>query len=677
MSAPATTASSVESTVDPRPATVEVPLEGFVDRLGVYSRVCLVVAAVLVPLSIHVATTDSFMLVKLTVLWVLVALALAFSLSGAVARGRWFPSFRMGYAALALVGAYGVATVFSLKPGLSLIGLSGRYGGLLPMLLYVGLMFVVVAAYSDRPGALRTVLGASVTASTIVGGYVLVQAAGLDWQIWNGERATTPDYPIGTLGNSNFAGAYLAISLPLVLYFVLTVRRAASRVTMGVILAVHVLALWYTQTRGGMFAAVATVVVMALLSGSRIHRLVPKIAAAAVAVVVAGAVLVIWHPGLDRAPGPASLVRTSTLENRVYFWKGALKVFGDHPLVGTGPDTFYAYYHLERSTAEAEANPLVVNDKPHNIFFEYASNTGILGIGSYLALVGLALGYGLKALRSADSEHQLLLACVVSAFVGYLVQGFFSFDVPPLAFMGWLLLGAIAVLADPGVTRSRQSGELAIDPTSWPVRQRRAAHGLVVAGTLALVFVGTLPLRADVHASAGRIEAAMRMQPFEAEYPTRGGKSERSVAVAASDPQEQLDHFRNAEAYLLKARRLKPRGYDLAMEIALVNSLWARTVDPSRFVVAQAWWDQAMAENPQDPGLRENYRNAVLSMEENADELEGLAKVRPDDVEAWLAAARAHMAVKNVEKARAAADQALRIDPDNPVARGILDELAP
>lgn len=642
-------------------------------RFAAYGRACLLTAVFLTPIVVDVGASDAFALVKLTVLWCLGVLAIACAVALAGSRSRRDGSMRIQWATLAFLAVCGVTTAFSTSPRVSILGLPGRYGGLIPILLYAGMMLACIRLYRDQPSRLREIAWAIVAASSIVSAYVCIQAAGLDPAHWTDPSTSLrPDWPVGTLGNSNFAGGYLAIALPFSLYAALTRRRVAARLAFAMLAGVQLLALWYTQTRGGMIAAGFALVTMAHLGRRLLPRWLRVATAGAVAVAVAGAVMVIWHPGFDRAPGVLDRVRTSTLESRLAFWRVGVDVALDHPLVGTGLDTFYAQYPKGRSASAAKVQGLTLPDKPHNIFIEYAANTGVFGLASYLALVIGAILLARRTLKRNQAAPDLLLLAFLGALVAYLVQGFFSIDEPPLAIMGWICIGGIAVLA-----RAADVPPNAPDHDTAPtsVARRTAVYGGVAIAAAGLLVVGAQPLRASAAAGAGDLDRATRLQPFDPSYPKRAGDLNRLIALATPDRTLRRSHLQAADRYYRAALRLQPGELDLLLKMAVTNSIWADSVDPTRFTEAEYWWTQARRADPHDPELLAEYVDSLNVMRGRAGELGQLALADPGNADAWVAAAQASVALGDLQATRDRVARALAVDPNNDAARRLANAL--
>lgn len=648
------------------------------DRFDVYSRGCLILAAILVPVSVHVGSLDSFALIKLTFLWFLGVVAIALQLSQAVVTRSWRLGSRIGALAVVHLGAVALATVLSSHPLISLLGRYERYNGLITLALYVAIGLVVLVVYRDCPGRLTEIAWASVLASGLASAYVIVQAANLDWWLW-ASNGRLPEFPAGTLGNSNFAGGYLAVTLPLAVGLLLTGQRLASRLLLGSVVASQVLAIWYTHTRGGILAVLVALAVMGYaLAPSR--RRLAFITVGAILVVAGLAVLKAVGGPEEAKEGAPRLTSTSTLQNRVYYWRAAAHIAWHNPIVGTGPETFYANYPRIRERSEAEKNPLSLTDKPHNIFLEKASDTGLVGLGSYLALLAGVIWASVLALRDREAAHRTLVVSFLAALVAYLVQGFFSIDVPQLAFMGWLLIGCLAALTEPhqaadhaGTSALPASGSRPVDEASggtrWPLQL------MILSWAVILIGMGTRPLRADVAASDGRVIEAMHLQPWEPRYPSRYAELQQDVAMATADPVAQSSHFEMANRYALEAHRLEPGNTQLVLHIAVINTSWAEVQDSQRFAQATYWWRQALAGERYDPQIRAFAAQARRVLESKASELVGLARARPEALRGWLDAAQAYVALGEPEGAREAVGRASAIAPNDPEVISLVSRL--
>lgn len=656
------------------------------ERFMLYGRACLVVALFAAPL---VVDSRNISLLKLTVWWVFSVAGLAFLFSSSLARRAWFPVPRVGWAALSFAAAVGLATAWSISPMQSVVGTSQRYIGLLPILMGVAVMFTVIGLYWCHPGHLSQLAWASAIAAVLMSGYVLLQAAGLDWTEWNIGGGPS-EFPTGTMGNSNFAGGYLAIALPLVLYAAFVVARSRRHIIVragaGALFGLTVSALWFTRHRGGILAAFVALVVMALLYRRRPPRWVAACAWSSLVVVALAFAVTVWHPGMEKPPGRLAKISTSTLVNRSYYWKTGWRIFLDHPVVGTGPDTYYAYYPQYRDRADAIKNPGEIADQPHNIFVDHLSNTGFVGLGTYLATVGLALWSGVRCLRRVDDSQRPLLLAFVGSLVAYLVQGFFSIDLPVLAVLGWVAVGAIACLADPGalarrgsmsspdtfpiLTEPRPTGDSTQPPATKLIARSRLALQLTVLVVAAgLVVVGIRPFRAEVMARRGDLVGAAALAPAAPEHPYAAGILARRVAANTNDPRERQARLNEADIYFRKALKLHPNYLNYLLQLASFNTYWALNVDASRFEIAEHWWQRLIAADPKGQLFEAQYAKAREAMRQKAEDLTREAVRHSDGTDGWLQAAQVYLVLGEVGPAREALGRAMAIDPGDAKAQ--------
>jgi hypothetical protein len=154
--------------------------------------------------------------------------------------------------ALAVLAAQVLAAVLAPDRGLSVWGSRERAQGLLTTLSYVLLFLVVAARLRALPQAWR-LAGAMVAAVVPIVGLGLAQELGLD-PIGLVRDARSPIY--GTLGRSNFVGAYLAMVLPLTLALMLATRRRWMRVAAALLVAGQAGVVGLTPARGAWLTAV-------------------------------------------------------------------------------------------------------------------------------------------------------------------------------------------------------------------------------------------------------------------------------------------------------------------------------------------------------------------------------------------------------------------------------------
>jgi O-antigen ligase len=684
-------------------------------RFQAYGRVCLITAIFLTAVIFYRKADDSFLLPKLTALWVLGILALAIWAIWSAERRVWFPRFRLLYATAGFLTAFALATAFSKSRLVSIIGMHERYGGLVQLVLYGTVALLIVGFYWESQGDLKDIARAAAAGSAVAAAYIVIQQAGLDWLPW---VSSSTRLPPGTIGNSNFAGAFLGICLPFLLYVSIAAERNLVKVVLWILTGLNVLALWYTQTRGGMLATTVALVVMVFVYRDRLPRWAK---AAVLAGLVAGTAivgLIVWHPKSDlpivRTLNKKSVFSAHTILIRSYYWRAAWDIFLDHPIVGTGPETFYATYPKYRLASYGDREGFGFVDKPHSIYFEYAANTGALGLGAYLALVGLAGWYGYRRARRLEGPERLLLTAFLGSLAGYLAQGAVSIDVPPLAAMGWVALGGIAAIADPKIVQARQRlaaaeqqkrkpgakknkrTSTAADPTQYSGSSRWPVHVAAGVGAVVLITLGVRPLLADVEARSAQVrqaqrapafevnsyyEKAIKLNPFQSSYYSLAGIFAVKQFEAAYGAEDKKRLLTEALARHRQADRLLPGSLVTKANIAGVYAAWGQ-LDIKRFADADRIWAEILASDPDDWQVHDLYAQMLYAWAEagrdpaiwrrTALQLEEVTRSVPKYVDGWVYLGQVYLALGERPKAETTLRHALSLDPANRQAKSLL-----
>ena len=397
----------------------------------------LAAAGLAVPLLFSPTSAETFAIPKLIGIGFVVAVGFVLA---AMARGtlewRMTDTLVVIFAILVLV-----SFLFSVDRSQSLLGEVFQRQGVAALELYAAGYFLARLGIRETTQRLMLVRGI-VLGATLVAIYAVIQGLKLD-PLWG--------YPVtgrvfSTIGQPNSLGAYLAMSLPLTVA-VAARSRTRSWIFWGGSAVVQLVAVLMTASRGGVLAVVAGFAVAFLVmiaapvrSGGRL----------VVVSVLAGATLVValvWvAPVRDAGQRLADRVLAHDIgqqsQGHVDLWRVAGKITVDHPLVGTGPDTFpevfpaYARVMLESGRAQTYARYRV--ESPHNIYLALSSGMGIPALAVYVVLVAMTL---FACLANARRRRSLVEAGLAAAIVAYLVANFFITAELAGTWLFWLLLG--------------------------------------------------------------------------------------------------------------------------------------------------------------------------------------------------------------------------------------------
>jgi O-antigen ligase/Flp pilus assembly protein TadD len=582
-------------------------------------------------------------------------------------RVLWLPAVVM---AVALV----VATLTSETVMLSVVGRSGRHTGLAMYLAYLAVM--LVAARTHREASPIRLIAALLIAAVPVVGYGALQVVGIepfDWRLIEGGPPV-----FATFGNANFFSAWLGIVAPMALAGALLARWGRwVRAGCGVMAAAALVVAYFSDSLQGVAAGgagVGVVTLVALFTHERARRW-RWYGVGAVGVLGAGVV------GLVAARlGPFAAVAdqlTTSLETRLGKWETALRMAGDHPLVGLGLNDFADYFHAYRPQWLATEDGLErTTDTPHNVPLDMLTSGGVLLLAAYVVLVVVTAWALVRGLRHLDGQQRLLLGGMGGAWVAYQLQSYVSIDVPPLAVLHYTLAGLIIAFGlapawrewrlpgapAPAPPKGKRAKKKPAGQPLVPLRAPAIAAIVVVAGVAA--WAVTVPWRADAAAQTARqaaadgrldiaegyFDEAVSMASWQPRYPSRRGttlgkRGEAEAALAAFD----------------KALSRQPRGLSHAINLA------RQAVALDRIDRARRAYEQAMDIDPKTPEVLAEVGQFHLdhgSPETARRLLEDAVGQRADQARWWLALAQARAATGDEPGAQAARERAVEIDPD-------------
>lgn len=256
----------------------------------------------------------------------------------------------------------------------------------------------------------------------------------------------------GSLGNPAYVAPYLLFSMFFAAYLWLSSKISGTLTALkswgyGILIAIFLLFFWLSQTRGAFLGLAAGVFVIPLylaFAGPRKARRW-SVAVLAVLIILGGGVYAVRNsPLLDKIPGGRQLqisTSDSSAQTRFWVWGAAMKGFLDRPIFGWGQENFTAVFdkYFNPNFFIPGRGTETWFDRAHSVFFDYLTETGIVGLVSYLGIfVMFAIGFFRKRKRDGggagthDTAHAFKNALVIAIPVAYLVQGIAIFDVLPM-----------------------------------------------------------------------------------------------------------------------------------------------------------------------------------------------------------------------------------------------------
>jgi len=306
--------------------------------------------------------------------------------------------------------------------------------------------------------------------------------------LWDGLHADGGGL-VGPYHDHQLYGSALLVLLPFAVARSLTERPPGWRYGLLAAAGAAAACLVLSQTRSAWAGAgAASLVFLCLWHSRRIALPRPWLRAGASALALASALGVLWlllAPADLRAPLAAragtlgALSVDESWQTRLALWHGAGGLVAAHPLLGVGlgryPEAQWAATHAGRPLSPTERPSL--SEEAHSFYLQTAAETGLVGLGLYLAALAAfaarCLGRLRRTRRGPPSPRDGLVVAALSLVAGQAVDALASpsWQFAEVSLLGWALLGlGMAAL------RSRES-EAAPAPAPWPRAGRLAAFG--------------------------------------------------------------------------------------------------------------------------------------------------------------------------------------------------------
>ncbi len=404
-------------------------------------RLVISAAAVLTAVLFVADASDPVNIVKLSaLLWcALAALALA---AARVLRTRvaQVPVGLAPAAALALLGAFVLATIVAPHTPTAVYGTYGRNSGLLAYAAAV-LLFLLALRVFDA-GSTKIIAFGVLLAGLFTATYGLLQRVGIDAIGWN-----NPFNPIiAALGNPDFASGYLGIALPVTVWAALW--TGWSPVWRALCAAAAVLSLVVagisSAIQGPLAAAAGLAVLLVAWLLDRDGRL-RRLGLGAVGA-VAGLGLAVLLLGETGSGPAASFFSGISYRARTWYWDGALSMFRDSPVWGVGLDSYGVRWRTARPIEVArELGGAHFSDSAHSVPLQMLAQGGlVLGL-TYLFYTLVIAWFLVQGLRRLEGQQRLLLGGLGGSWVAYQVQSVVSIDQVPLLLVQFVLAAGVVV----------------------------------------------------------------------------------------------------------------------------------------------------------------------------------------------------------------------------------------
>lgn len=267
----------------------------------------------------------------------------------------------------------------------------------------------------------------------------LIPSLGVLWDINSGTGLAYRGYARGTFINRNHFAAFLGLIWPLLLGYLLILKtprkmefilgkRAKAQDLMqkkavGIFsLGLVILGLFFSQSRGGILAAVLSFTLLYIFAGLRQKRVAIVLAGCWAVMLGYGAII-----GFDGISDRFSRIENDAL-GRFEIWQDGWTAVMDHPVTGTGLGTYPAVGRAYQNAV----SPVQRAHHAHNDYLEATVEMGLPAAGALiLGIWGLWWSRAIllwRGRKSIDPDRLVLAAASLAALGGYLLHAWVEFN---------------------------------------------------------------------------------------------------------------------------------------------------------------------------------------------------------------------------------------------------------
>jgi putative inorganic carbon (HCO3(-)) transporter len=587
----------------------------------------------------------------------------------------------------------------------SIFGYYSRFhGGLLSSISYSLLYWAYVANF-DRQKTIKAMC-ILLTSALLVSIYGVLQHFGIDKNIWVQD---VQNRIFSTLGQPNWLAAWIVALLPLTWVFLLGSKFKTSDSSPSVLSSrsknsdklqsivqnfwlllglnsLFFLTLLYTKSRSGILAFVIANSIFWILTiwnirkkekKYRINTIKTSIICHSSFVILALACGTPWTPSLPKLLNkiftktnhhPPStihhpLVAAPALEIggtesgtiRKIVWKGALDIWKNYPILGTGVETFaFSYYQFRPKEHNLVSEWDFLYNKAHNEYLNFLATTGSVGTLAYLILIFASL-YQLSKSKFPNAKHQSLLTtrALLSGYVSILATNFFGFSVIPVALLTFLYPAMAIAMAEQRTKNKEQKSKLEYSDLNHT--QKMLIIFVLCAMSYSLFAIGKY-WYADISFAKGKsdndtanyttarrfLKKAVKLSSHEAIFWNELSEATTGIAVKLSEQGNQDKAIQFAKTAISESDRavtLSPANVNLKRDRASMF-IKLSIINPNLLTLTRDTLTVAIQQAPTDAKLYYNLALSYVRTGDNKgaiDTLKQTIELKPNYTKAYYA----------------------------------------
>lgn len=329
------------------------------------------------------------------------------------------------YSFVVLIGILFLATIFGISPYKSFWSSFERMEGFWGMWHYLIYFLILISVFKKESDWFKFFF-VSLGASVVMSFYALLQFLG-KLGIHQGDVRLD-----ATLGNATYLAIYLVFHVFLSGYFFFKTRNIWLRIILSLVAVFELIMAYHTATRGATIGFIAGLILFALINSIWSSGRTRKIALAILiaAVLIPPAFIIVKNTSfvqnsevLNRFANIS--FNETTTQSRFIIWNMAYQAWKERPVLGWGPESFVYIFSKYYDARMWRQEPWF--DRAHNVFFDWLTSAGLVGLLAYLSLFGSGVWTLFKLFKSKVLKIELA-GVIAGLLLAYFIHNIFVFD---------------------------------------------------------------------------------------------------------------------------------------------------------------------------------------------------------------------------------------------------------
>lgn len=580
-----------------------------------------------------------------------------------------------------------ISTVFSLNPYVSYHGQYERQIGLLTYIYLFLIYYFSSRVFNSEKRIKQTIFIIEMTA-VIAAVYAIIQNAGWDpFEI----QPIADKRPVSTMGNSVFAGGFMAMVLP----FSLLNISGKSKVFLKALFPLLILTgIVVTKTRSAYLAVIIELIIISVsyilffrktTEGSR--RKYRNFFIVMISLFVIIILIFLFFPGNPYVSRLTSVIFSGN-NPRWILWQDSFNIFKKYPITGPGIAMFPAAFEEFYSARLRSEDVLRFADNPHNNFFQVLYTMGILGLTAYLLIILKSIRVCIKHIQisifnndkfnSKNSREPVLYLSFLAMLGGYCVYGLTNFDEITISLYFFVFLSMLREIDSNSTVRKVKVSQYYRTPI--------AVFSLVLALFLCFnAYDSVNAIRADRYFLEGEKNFASR------KYSEGVNKVNESIRLSDSNPVYKLMLAINVYEMLIANKQISGENRTSLLKQAADNVIRARRnhynknrcdavlsliyFETGRNDEAERIKNEVLAGDPVNISYRLSltlHYTEANDLSSAKDQLEAVLGTNYNAMNVWSVAAYFYERTNNFEEAKKYCHKILAADPQNRYAAEFL-----